>query len=251
MFTISSPDEIPPGELVQRSNLRSLGLPLRTWAVAASGIVLLLLTLTGGVIAKSLGQSSSELDLLITLSTMRTPVMDTIALGIQYGFEPLVNCAILAVICVGLLWPLRDPLKALAFGSIASVGWVSSEIGKYTVLRPRPPHSTVHALVLETSNDSFPSGHTSFVFSIVCAIILVLLKPGVGRRIAMAAGAIVVVLVATSRLYLGVHYPTDVAGSVMIGAAAMMVWLPLWNLRVEPLLIRSTFLASLGPAQGR
>lgn len=182
---------------------------------------------------------------------MRTPVMDTIALGIQYGFEPLVNCAILAVICVGLLWPLRDPLKALAFGSIASVGWVSSEIGKYTVLRPRPPHSTVHALVLETSNDSFPSGHTSFVFSIVCAIILVLLKPGVGRRIAMAAGAIVVVLVATSRLYLGVHYPTDVAGSVMIGAAAMMVWLPLWNLRVEPLLIRSTFLASLGPAQGR
>lgn len=236
---------------MQRSNLRSLGLPLRTWAVAASGIVLLLLTLTGGVIAKSLGQSSSELDLLITLSTMRTPVMDTIALGIQYGFEPLVNCAILAVICVGLLWPLRDPLKALAFGSIASVGWVSSEIGKYTVLRPRPPHSTVHALVLETSNDSFPSGHTSFVFSIVCAIILVLLKPGVGRRIAMAAGAIVVVLVATSRLYLGVHYPTDVAGSVMIGAAAMMVWLPLWNLRVEPLLIRSTFLASLGPAQGR
>jgi membrane-associated phospholipid phosphatase len=234
---------------VQRSNLRSLGLPLRTRAVAATGMVLLLLTLTVGIIAKSLGQSSPELDLLVTLSTMRTPVLNAIALGIQYGFEPLVNCAILAVICVGLLWPLRDPLRALAFGSIASVGWVSSEIGKYTVLRPRPPHSTVHALILETSNDSFPSGHTSFVFSIVCAIILVLLKPSVGRRIAIVAGAIVVVVVAGSRLYLGVHYPTDVAGSVMISAAALIVWLPIWNLRIEPRLIRSTVLESLSPAK--
>jgi membrane-associated phospholipid phosphatase len=212
-------------------------------------MVLLLLTLTVGIIAKSLGQSSPELDLLVTLSTMRTPVLNAIALGIQYGFEPLVNCAILAVICVGLLWPLRDPLRALAFGSIASVGWVSSEIGKYTVLRPRPPHSTVHALILETSNDSFPSGHTSFVFSIVCAIILVLLKPSVGRRIAIVAGAIVVVVVAGSRLYLGVHYPTDVAGSVMISAAALIVWLPIWNLRIEPRLIRSTVLESLSPAK--
>jgi membrane-associated phospholipid phosphatase len=217
--------------------------------VAAVGIVLLLVTITFGVIAKLLGQSSPELDLLVTLSTMRVPVLDAIALGVQYGFEPLVNCAILAVICVGLLWPLRDPLRALAFGSIASVGWVSSEIGKYTVLRPRPPHSTVHALILETSNDSFPSGHTSFVFSIVCAIILVLLKPSVGRRIAIVAGAIVVVVVAGSRLYLGVHYPTDVAGSVMISAAALIVWLPIWNLRIEPRLIRSTVLESLSPAK--
>ena len=232
---------------MHRSNLRSLGLPLRTWSVVPIGIVLLLLTIVGGGIAKSSGQSSPELTLLVTLSAMRVPVLDAVALGIQYGFEPLVNCAILAVMCVGLLWPLRDPLKALALGSIASVGWVSSEIGKYTVLRPRPPHSRVHALILETSNDSFPSGHTSFVFSIVCAIILVLLKPGVGRRIAIAAGAIVVVVVATSRLYLGVHYPTDVTGSVMISAAALMVWLPIWNLRIEPLLLRSTLLARLGP----
>jgi membrane-associated phospholipid phosphatase len=234
---------------VHRSNLRSLGLPLRTWRVVAAGIILLLLTINVGVIAKSLGQSSPELDLLVALSTMRVPVLDTVALGIQYGFEPLVNCAILAVICVGLLWPLQDPLRAVAFGSIASVGWVSSEIGKYTVLRPRPPHSTVRALILETSRDSFPSGHTSFVFSIVCAIILVLLKPGVGRRIAIVAGAIVVVVVATSRLYLGVHYPTDVAGSVMISAAALMVWLPIWNLRIEPLMLQSTLLASLSPAK--
>jgi membrane-associated phospholipid phosphatase len=234
---------------VHRSNLSSLRLPLRTWRPVAIGIVLLLLTIAGGIIAKSWGQSSPELNLLVALSTRRVPVLDAVALGIQYGFEPLVNCAILGVICVGLLWPLRDPLKALAFGSIASIGWVSSELGKYSVLRSRPPHSAVHALVLETSNDSFPSGHTSFVFSLVCAVVLVLMRPGVSRRIAVVVGAILVIVVATSRLYLGVHYPSDVAGSVMISAAAVMVWLPIWNVRIEPLLLRSTLLTRLDSAK--
>jgi membrane-associated phospholipid phosphatase len=234
---------------VHRSNLTPLGLPLRTWPVAAMGILLLLITIAGGFIAKSFGQSSPELNLLVTLSTIRVPALDAVALGIQHGFEPLVACVILAVICLGLLWPLRDPLRALAFGSIASVGWVSSEIGKYTVLRPRPPHSTVHALVRETSNDSFPSGHTSFVFSLVCAVVLVFVRPGVGRRIAIVAAAILVMVVATSRLYLGVHYPTDVAGSVLISAATLMVWLPIWNLRIEPLLLRSTLMKRLSAAK--
>ena len=234
-----------------RLNLRSRRLPGRTWSVVAVGIGLMMITLFVGVIAKSLGQFSPELDVLVALSTMRVPVLDAIALGIQYGFEPLVNCAILAVICVVLLWPLRNPVTALAFGSLASVGWVSSEIGKYTVLRPRPPHGTVHALILETSNDSFPSGHTSFVFSIACAIILVLMRPGVGRRIAIVAGAIVVIVVAASRLYLGVHYPTDVAGSVMISAGAVMVWLPIWNVLIEPRLLRSTLIKSFSPMNER
>ncbi len=223
----------------------SLGLPFRTWPVVTAGISLLLLTIVGGFVAKSFGQSSPELNLLVALSTIRVPTLDAVALGIHFGFEPLVAVILVALICLGLLWPLGDPLRALAFGSITAVGWVSSEIGKFTVLRPRPPHSTVHALILETANDSFPSGHTSFVFSIVCAVVLVLVKPGVGRRIAIGAGAILVVVVGTSRLYLGVHYPTDVAGSVLISAATLLVWLPIWNWRIEPVLLRSTAMVRL------
>lgn len=236
---------------MHRSHIAPLGLPLRTWRVVAMGILLMLLTILGGFIAKSFGQSSPELHLVVALSTIRVPPLDAVALGIHHGFEPLVNCVVLAVLCLALLWPLRNPLRALAFGSITSVGWVSSEIGKYTVLRPRPPHSTVHALILETSNDSFPSGHTSFVFSIVCAVVLVLVKPGLGRRIAIGAGGILVIVVATSRLYLGVHYPTDVAGSVLISTAALMVWLPIWNLRIEPALRRSTVMNRLSAHAGR
>jgi hypothetical protein len=52
----------------------------------------LILAVGGGFIAKSLGQSGRELNSLVTLSSVRAPVLDAIALGIQYGFEPLVNC---------------------------------------------------------------------------------------------------------------------------------------------------------------
>lgn len=86
------------------------------------GLLLLLLTIAGGDGAKSFGQSGPELGPLVALSTIRVPTLDTVALGIHHAFEPLVNCVILAVICLGLLWPLRDPLRALAFGSITSVG---------------------------------------------------------------------------------------------------------------------------------
>jgi undecaprenyl-diphosphatase len=139
-------------------------------------------------------------------------------------------------------------LRALAFGSVTAVGWVSSELGKYAVSRQRPPQLSVHALIAETGTDSFPSGHTSFIFSFLCAVVIVLVRPGAGRRVTVVAGAILVAVVGTSRLYLGVHYPSDVIGSVVISAAAIVLWLPFWNQLIEPALLRSTVIARLSAA---
>ena len=104
-------------------------------------------------------------------------------------------------------------------------------------------------MILETGTDSFPSGHTSFVFSIVWALVIVLVKPGPNRRVAIVTGAILVVVVGTSRLYLGVHYPSDVIGSVVISTAAIVLWLPVWNRLVEPVLLRSALISKLSTAQ--
>lgn len=103
----------------------------------------------------------------------------------------------------------------------------------------RQPHSSQSEQIRREQALKIPS-RKRFVFSVVCAVVLVLIKPGVGRRIAIGAGAILVVVVAMSRLYLGVHYPTNVAESVLISAAALLVWLPIWNWRIEPVLLRST-----------
>ena len=70
---------------------------------------------------------------------------------------------------------------------------------------------------------SFPSGHAllSFCFYGVIAAVITARIEGTGRRAAVWAGAVLLVtLIGLSRVYLGVHYPSDVAA----GYAAAFVW---------------------------
>ncbi len=76
---------------------------------------------------------------------------------------------ILLVVCLLLLVIRRNLMRALAFGSVVSVGWLSSEVGKRLVERIRPPDGAMHALISEHGTDSFPSGHTAFAVALVWA----------------------------------------------------------------------------------
>ena len=78
-------------------------------------------------------------------------------------------------------------------------------------IRPYSINQTVHLLVTPLKDYSFPSGHTAASFASVSALYLS------GRK-RMAAGTLIVsVLIAFSRMYLYVHYPTDVLGGLIIG----------------------------------
>jgi len=84
------------------------------------------------------------------------------------------------------------------------------------VERPRPDPSLLSpAVIPDPSSFSYPSGHTAFAAALVCALILVLAPVG-ARAVPIVAGAVIVVLTAWSRVYLGVHYPTDVAASMLL-----------------------------------
>ncbi len=96
-------------------------------------------------------------------------------------------------------------------------------IGKGVVGRIRPPAR--YRLVAET-NASFPSGHALASMAIV-GVFTVLLAAGtqsVGRRVGTILTAVVVVLlIGASRLYLGVHWATDVLGGWVTGAAWLLL----------------------------
>ena len=78
-------------------------------------------------------------------------------------------------------------------------------------IRPYSINQTVRLLVTPLKDYSFPSGHTAASFASVSALYFA------GRK-RMAAGALIVsVLIAFSRMYLYVHYPTDVLGGLIIG----------------------------------
>ena len=86
---------------------------------------------------------------------------------------------------------------------------------------------TIELLIEEEHDFSFPSGHTIASFEAAFALLLGNKKLGIPAMI-------LAVLIAFSRLYLYVHYPTDVIASVIlgIGLAILATWIvgKLWDL---------------------
>jgi len=95
-----------------------------------------------------------------------------------------------------------------------------SEI-KTWVDRPRPP-----APLIGTRGSSFPSGHAahSVIYVWAATTIVVRLRPGMARAtLVVVAGIVLTALVGLSRVYLNVHYLSDVSGGWALGAAAFSI----------------------------
>lgn len=97
------------------------------------------------------------------------------------------------------------------------------EILKITVRRPRPDFSL---RLLTESNFSFPSGHVltaTVVYGLVAYLLFRFTKAYVGKLLIVLGILILIVLVATSRVYFAVHYPTDVIASMLVGGFILTV----------------------------
>ncbi|MCU6481810.1 phosphatase PAP2 family protein [Arthrobacter sp. A2-55] len=222
---------------------------LRSWWWSGLGALVFAATVAIGLAIKASGPKPAELGVDIALAQDRNPVLSALSLAIHYGLGPLGAVIILVLACLILV--RRSVNGALAFGSVVGVGWLASAIAKYLVARMRPPSDTVHALVHEQGLTSYPSGHTAFALALACAFVLVVPRSRRAKAVSMAAGAVFVALVAFSRLYLGVHYPSDVLASVFIAGAAIVAWLPVWNHLIAPRFTKQARLSPSSRAQGR
>jgi membrane protein DedA with SNARE-associated domain/membrane-associated phospholipid phosphatase len=123
----------------------------------------------------------------------------------------------LTLVCAALLFARRRwaELGVLLAGmTLISIGF--HEV-KDVVDRPRPEPGLVDA-----AGSSFPSGHAAHsVLYVWLAVMIVLrLRPGMARGAAVvAAGVVLTVLVGLSRVYLNVHYLSDVSAGWALGAA--------------------------------
>lgn len=129
---------------------------------------------------------------------------------------------LVAVAACGLLaW--RKLWETAAFVGFTALGTGVLIFGaKLLIGRDRPP--VVDHLVVET-NHSYPSGHTmgaTAIVGVLVALVLPLLR-GIWRSLLVAIAAFFVLAVAASRLYLGVHWPTDVLAGWIFGT----LWLTL------------------------
>jgi membrane protein DedA with SNARE-associated domain/membrane-associated phospholipid phosphatase len=91
------------------------------------------------------------------------------------------------------------------------------------VHRPRPPEA---AWLVSAHGWSYPSGHTTQAVA-AWGILALLVVGNASRRnrfVAGAAAAIIAILVAASRVYLGVHWATDVLGGAAMATAVLALW---------------------------
>lgn len=140
------------------------------------------------------------------------------------GSATVLGLAVLGV--VGFLLLQGAWRSALFVLAASSGGWVLNAVLKELFGRARPavvPH------LREVVTLSFPSGHamtSAAVYLTLGALLMRIVKPPLAKFYCMSGAMLLTVLVGVSRVYLGVHYPTDVLAGWLLGLSwALVCWL--------------------------
>lgn len=205
--------------------LRTLGVPL----AAALLILVVSLWAFGAVVAEYLeGDTATDQRLADWLHGRATDPFTDVFRAITWSGNFVTLLAVTLIACA-VLWRRRQQTDAL-FVALAFVGaQVLSNGMKLGFRRERPFFADPLAI---ESTFSFPSGHALVSFAVYGSIALVLARRIRSRRrriVLFAATGVWVAAIGFSRLYLGVHFLSDVLAGFAAGAA----WLAFLYVLIE------------------
>ena len=133
-------------------------------------------------------------------------------LGSLYLLAPL--AVLIAAVLLSLHRHREAGLLLIGFGGAAL--WV--HLAKMLLDRPRP--DLVQPLIALPTDASFPSAHTvQIVAFALCMVLIIRRTLPEWQFVAMVVAFVLVVVVGASRVYLQVHFPSDVLGGVAFGIA--------------------------------
>ncbi len=161
-------------------------------------------------------------------SDLFNPFMTFITHTGDHGIFMIILVAVLMII------PVSRKTGFIAAISLAVEATLNNLLIKNIVARTRP-YEAIDGLVnlIEKQKDfSFPSGHTGATFAVMGVVLFIAVmgipvvnksgelsrsKTGLPYKICTVIATLYAVLIAFSRLYVGVHYPTDVIGGFILG----------------------------------
>lgn len=152
-----------------------------------------------------------ELDILNWIQSIRTPFGDTVMpLISKLGNAGLIWILLAAVL---LFFPKTRKsgivlAAALCMDVILCNGILKNVFGR---IRPCDVNTSIQLLVPRPDDFSFPSGHTAASFAAVAALYFA------GEKKIWKPALVLASLIAFSRMYLYVHYPTDILGGIAVG----------------------------------
>ena len=156
------------------------------------------------------------------LHARATPALTSTMIFISYLGAPLATIVIGLASAVFFLWQ-RQRYAFLALVLAVPGGALLNVITKYAIARHRP---TFADPILTLTSYSFPSGHalgSTVLYGVLAAVAVWTVTNRRWRVLTVASASLLIVLVSFSRIYLGVHYLSDVVAGVLGG----IVWLAL------------------------
>jgi undecaprenyl-diphosphatase len=160
--------------------------------------------------------------ILVAVARFRTPLLTGVMLNLT-ALSSFPVVALFSLVGVVLCLLRRDRFAALQIGLASAGAGMLMEVLKNLVDRERPD---VVPRLVEAYGLSYPSGH-SFVGAAFYLTIALLgfraFRTHRTRTVLVAMAALVSGIVAFSRVYLGVHYPTDVVSGLFFGSAWALV----------------------------
>lgn len=158
----------------------------------------------------------------------RTPLLTSVMKAVSTAAGPaaLTACALAAGLLLGVAWRSWTPVVVLAATAAGAIGLTI--VFKEALARPRPP--LIHA-VAAADGYGFPSGHAAAAAAVcgagawLCSVRIRSWRARVGI---WAVAAMLAAFVGISRVYLDVHWATDVIGGWIFGILWMAVVVSGW-----------------------
>jgi undecaprenyl-diphosphatase len=203
-------------------------------AVAGTGLFVML----AGHVRSGTTQAFDE-SVIRWLGAHHTRALDAIMVEITALGTGVVVMMIVAVAALFLVLTQHKYSAILLLASTAG-GIILDGVLKLGFNRPRP---SIFVPEVHTVSSSFPSGHAmsaAIVYTTVAYLAARLHKRRWARWLVMMTAFIVIALISFSRLYLGVHYPSDVVAGIAIGLAwagfcmAILEAIQKFGLRADP-----------------
>jgi len=191
-------------------------MPVRTYVLLA---VCMVFTVAGHHAYSQSSIQQFDENVLISLAKTRTPAQTEVAMFLSRNYR-IIDVGIPAGLLIGGIATNNKEMRqnSLYVFSSTLISYSVTELIKHIVKRPRPFVRNLKIVaVYDPTNSSFPSGHSSSTIGAATALSLAYPKWYVIAPSFLWAGA-----TCYSRMYLGVHYPTDVTAGALLGAGTAL-----------------------------
>lgn len=193
-------------------------------------VLLLALFVPLAIMARSPGLLHLDAEVTQEIQEGHSNPLDFLA----YFFTFLGNAMTMTVLCIGsaVVLARSGRPRAAWFSLLTLLGLPLNVLLKLMINRPRPTADLVRILFPEPGDSSFPSGHAMgsvIVYGFLAYLTWTFLTDQPRRRFWTVVLALTPVGISLSRIYIGVHWFSDVIGAWMFGLVVLLIFAELYK----------------------